>query len=86
MRELVSALIDASPVPFVPVGDLEMPAYYDSKQQTIFIKTGLSEEQLFVSMAKKFLQRSLTSNTMKAVTLPISNPSVSPIWSVSAMA
>ena len=30
-----------------------MPAYYDSKQQTIFIKTGLSEEQLFVSMAKE---------------------------------
>ena len=53
MRELVSALIDASPVPFVPVDDLEMPAYYDSKQQTIFIKTGLSEGQLFVSMAKE---------------------------------
>ena len=52
MRELVSAMIDASPVPFVPVADLEIPAYYDSKQQTIFIKTGLTEEQLFVSMAK----------------------------------
>ena len=53
MRELVSAMIDASPVPFVPVADLEIPAYYDSKQQTIFIKTGLTEEQLFVSMAKE---------------------------------
>ena len=53
MRELVSAMIDASPIPFVPVADLEIPAYYDSKQQTIFIKTGLTEEQLFVSMAKK---------------------------------
>lgn len=53
MRELVSAMIDASPVPFVPVADLEMPAYYDSGQQTIFIKTDLSEEQLFVSMAKE---------------------------------
>ena len=53
MRELVSALIDASPVPFVPVADLEIPAYYDGKQQTIFIKTDLSEEQLFVSMAKE---------------------------------
>ena len=52
-RELVSAMIDASPVPFVPVADLEIPAYYDSKQQTIFIKTGLTEEQLFVSMAKE---------------------------------
>ena len=52
MRELVSALIDASPVPFVPVADLEMPAYYDSEQQSIFIRTGLNEEQLFVSMAK----------------------------------
>ena len=27
MRELVSALIDASPVPCVPVGELELPAY-----------------------------------------------------------
>ena len=53
MRELVSALIDASPVPFVPVADLEMPAYYDSSQQTIFVKKGLSEEVLFVSMAKE---------------------------------
>ena len=53
LRELVSAMIDASPVPFVPVADLEIPAYYDSKQQTIFIKTGLTEEQLFVSMAKE---------------------------------
>ena len=35
MRELVSALIDASPVPFVPVADLETPAYYDSEQQSI---------------------------------------------------
>ena len=53
MRELVSALIDASPVPFVPVADLEMPAYYDSSQQTIFVKKGLSEEVLFISMAKE---------------------------------
>ena len=53
MRELVSAMIDASPIPFFPVADLEIPAYYDSKQQTIFIKTGLTEEQLFVSMAKE---------------------------------
>lgn len=53
MRELVSALIDASPVPFVPVADLEMPAYYDSEQQSIFIRTGLNEKQLFVSMAKE---------------------------------
>ena len=53
MRELVSALIDASPVPFVPVADLEMPAYYDREQQSIFIRTGLNEEQLFVSMAKE---------------------------------
>ena len=43
MRELVSALIDASPVPCVPVDELELPAYYDSSQQTIFVKKGLSE-------------------------------------------
>lgn len=53
MRELVSALIDASPVAFQPVDDLEMASYYDSSQQTIFIKTGLNDEQLFVSMSKE---------------------------------
>ena len=53
MRELVSALIDASPVSFQPVNDLEMAAFYDKEQQTIFIKTGLNDEQLFVSMAKE---------------------------------
>lgn len=53
MRELVSAMVDASPVSFVPVDDLEMPAFYDSGQQTIFIRTGMTEEQLFVSMAKE---------------------------------
>ena len=40
MRELVSALIDASPVPCVPVGELELPAYYDSSQQTILSRKG----------------------------------------------
>ena len=53
MRELVSALIDASPVPCVPVDELELPAYYDSSQQTIFVKKGLSEEVLFITMAKE---------------------------------
>ena len=53
MRELVAAMIDASPVGFQPVEQLEIPAYYDSSQQTIFIQTGLSEEQLFVSMSKE---------------------------------
>lgn len=53
MRELVSAMIDASPVSFAPVDDLELPAFFDSGQQTIFIRTGLTEEQLFVSMAKE---------------------------------
>lgn len=53
MRELISALIDASPVPFQPVDNLEMAAFYDSMQKTVFIKTGMTEEQLFVSMSKE---------------------------------
>ena len=53
MRELAAAMIDASPVSFVPIEELELPAFYDSGQQTIFIQTGLSEEQLFTSMAKE---------------------------------
>ena len=31
-------MIDASPVPFQPVDSLEVPAYYDSEQQAIFIR------------------------------------------------
>ncbi len=53
MRELVSALIDASPVPFRPIEDLELLAFYDSDQQVIFVRTGMTEEQLFVSMSKE---------------------------------
>ena len=53
MRELVAAMIDASPVGFQPVEELEVPAFYDSSQQVIFVRQGLSEEQLFVSMAKE---------------------------------
>lgn len=53
MRELVSAMIDASPANFQPVEELEVPAFYDGSQQTIFVRTGLSEEQLFVCMSKE---------------------------------
>lgn len=53
MRDLVSAMIDASPANFQPVEELEVPAFYDSSQQTIFVRTGLSEEQLFVCMSKE---------------------------------
>lgn len=53
IRNMVSALIDASPVAFHPVNDLELPAFYDADQQTIFVRTGLTEEQLFASMAKE---------------------------------
>ena len=53
MRDLASAMIDASPANFQPVEELEVPAFYDSSQQTIFVRTGLSEEQLFVGMSKE---------------------------------
>lgn len=86
MRELVSAMIDASPVPFVPVADLEVPAYYDSKQQTIFVKTGLTEEQLFVSMAKEVSAAVFDFKYNESRDVSDSNPSASPIWSVPAMA
>ena len=43
MRELVAAMIDASPVGFQPVEELEVPAFYDSSQQVIFVRQGLSE-------------------------------------------
>ena len=51
--ELVTALIKASPVPFQPVDDLENSAYYDKEQGVIFVKKGLTETQLVLSMAKE---------------------------------
>lgn len=53
MRELVSALIDASPVTFQPVEKLELPAFYDGSQQVIFVRTGLGEKEIFTAMAKE---------------------------------
>jgi len=53
MRELISALMDVSPVSFQPVDNLEVAAFYDKSQEMIFVKTGLNEEQLFVSMSKE---------------------------------
>ena len=50
---LCQALIDASPVPFVPVADLKCLPTTTANSQSIFIRTGLNEEQLFVSMAKE---------------------------------
>ena len=82
MRELVSAMIDASPVPFQPMDNLELPAFYDSGQQTIFIRTGLNEEQLLSVWQKRWLRQSLTLSIMKAVMLLTLNPTVLPIWSV----
>jgi len=53
MRDLVSALIDASPVPIQPVDSMEVPAFYDSSQEIIFVRTDLSEGQLFASTSKE---------------------------------
>jgi len=53
MRKLISALIDASPVNFEVVEALQMGAYFDREQNKIFVRKGLSEAQLFSSMAKE---------------------------------
>lgn len=53
IRTLLSALIDASPVPFEPVKELEVPAFYDGGQQVIFVRQGLTEGQLFAGIAKE---------------------------------
>ena len=59
MSELIDEAVDRG-IPVVTLygdnthsGELELPAYYDSSQQTIFVKKGLSEEVLFMSMAKE---------------------------------
>ena len=51
MRELLAALIKASPVEFQPIDDIEVPAYYDPSQRIIFLSKDLSENELFNSMA-----------------------------------
>ena len=54
IRNLVSALIDASPVSFQIADDLKgMTAFYDSEQDVIFIQDGLGEMQLFTGMSKE---------------------------------
>lgn len=54
VRTLVSALIDASPVPFQIADDLNgVAALYDSEQDVIFIQDGLGEMQLFTGMSKE---------------------------------
>lgn len=53
MRQLLSALIDASPAAFQPTDDLNVPAFYDGENQTIFVKTGLLEEELFKAVTKE---------------------------------
>jgi len=53
MRQLLSALIDASPAAFQPTDDLNVPAIYDGENQTIFVKTGLLEEELFKAVTKE---------------------------------
>ena len=53
IRNLISALIDASPAAFQPTDELSIPAFYDKEKQTIFVKTGLTEEQLFKAVAKE---------------------------------
>jgi len=50
IRELLTALIEASPVGFQPIDDLEVTAYYNDAQQTIYLRKDLSEVQLFNSM------------------------------------
>lgn len=80
MRELVSALIDASPVPCVPVDELELPAYYDSSQQTIFVKRDSPRKCCLSVWQRKYLRQFMTLSTMRAVIFPISNPFALPIW------
>lgn len=53
LRELAAALIEASPVAFQTVDELGMPAYYDFRQQKIFVNKGLDEQHLFAGMAKE---------------------------------
>lgn len=51
--ELVTALIKASPVEFQPQDDMDVAAFYDRDQGVIFVKKGLTETQLVLSMAKE---------------------------------
>ncbi len=53
MKELISALYDASPVKCQVKKDLNMGAYYDTKEKVIFVRDGLKADQLFASMAKE---------------------------------
>jgi len=53
MRQLVGALIKASPVAFQLLDNLDAPAFYDQAQEVIFVKKDLPERDLFLSLTKE---------------------------------
>ncbi len=71
MQELVAALAQASPVKCVAVDELEMPAYYDMTQQTIFIRKGLNENHLFAGVAKEVAAATAPPNIMPTIKIII---------------
>ena len=80
MRELVSAMIDASPVGFQPVEELEVPAFYDSSQQTM-TSTAQARKRRFPSTSPRPCGKVTTSRTISAPT-PLSLKKIISRWAI----
>ena len=74
MRELVAALVDASPVPFVPVDDLELPAFMTVRRKPLLSARGFPSRNCSLAWRRRQRRQSLISSTMRAGTAPILNP------------
>ena len=80
MRELVSALIDASPCLAFPLMTWNcLPTMTALSRLSLSKRDSLRKCCLSV-WQRKYLRRFMTLSTMRAVTLPISNPFALPIW------
>lgn len=74
MRELVAALVDASPVPFVPVDDLELPAFMTVRRKQPLSARDFPSRNCSWEWRRRQRRQSLISSTMRAGTVPISKP------------
>lgn len=80
MRELVSAMIDASPFPLCLLTTLSCLRSMTAHSRPSSSRRDFPRNSFLSAWQRKCRRRSLTSSIRKAVMIPISNRSASPIW------
>ncbi len=74
MRELVAALVDASPVPFVPVAILSCPLFMTVRRKPSLSARGFPSKSCSWAWRRRQRRQSSISSTTRAGTAPISKP------------